>query len=197
MPVKVEAFYHLTANVAYLLLVALAVLMPIATYVRINQGWFWFLVVDLPIFMGATFSICLFYWQSQREQGRRWTQVWRLIPAVLGIGIGISLNNAKAVVEALVGHESPFVRTPKYGVVRGSSWKSMMYIPRARLLPLLEFLLGVWFTGSIAVVLLSGHISFYSLPFLVLFQFGFFYVATLSIVQSVQPYLARRNATEG
>ena len=195
--VKVEAFHHLTANFAYVLLVMLAVLMPIATYVRINQGWFWFLMVDLPIFMGATFSICVFYWQSQAELGRPWAKVLRLIPAVLGIGIGISLNNAKAVLEAVAGHETPFVRTPKYGLVQGSRWASMAYIRRAKLLPLLELALGVWFTGSILIVLLGSQVSLYSLPFLVLFQFGFFYIATLSIVQGVQPYLARRGSSQG
>jgi cellulose synthase/poly-beta-1,6-N-acetylglucosamine synthase-like glycosyltransferase len=189
--VKLEAFYHLTANVAYLLLVLLALLMPVATYIRIHQGWFWFLAVDLPIFMGATFSICMFYWESQRELGKKWTEVIRLIPAVLGIGIGISLNNAKAVLEALFRHETPFVRTPKYGDLAKTSWTSKLYIKRAKLLPLMELLLGVWFTGSIAVVLLSSEVSFYSLPFLILFQFGFFYIAVLSILQSVQPHIAR------
>ena len=67
----------------------------------------------------------------------------------------------------------------------------MEYIKRARLMPLLELLLGIWFTGSIAVVLLDAHISFFSLPFLVLFQFGFFYIATLSIIQALQPLLGR------
>ena len=192
--VKLEAFYHLTANVAYLLLVMLALLMPIATYVRINQGWFWFLAVDLPIFMGATFSICLFYWNSQRELGRKWTEVARLIPAVLGIGIGISLNNAKAVIEAFVGHHTPFVRTPKYGDLQGTGWTTMKYIKRAKAMPLFEFALGVWFTGSIIVVVTNTH-SFFSLPFLVLFQFGFFYIALLSIVQALQPMFARRRPT--
>ncbi len=190
--VKIEAFYHLTANLAYLLLVCLAFLMPVATYVRIDQGWIWFLAVDLPIFLGATFSICLFYWRSQAEQGRSWGQVWRLIPAVLGIGIGISVNNAKAVLEALVGYQTAFVRTPKYGDVEGSSWASKLYIRRARLMPVVELGLGAWFTGSIVIVLMRPHISFYSLPFLMLFQFGFFYIATLSIVQSLQPILAAR-----
>ena len=195
--VKIEAFYHLTANVAYLLLVMLAVLMPIATYVRINQGWYWFLAVDLPIFMGATFSICVFYWYSQREIGQKWLEVLRLIPAVLGIGIGISLNNAKAVMEALVGHKTPFVRTPKYGdLQKRGSWASMLYIKRPKIMPLLELALGVWFTGSIAVVLLDAHVSFFSLPFLLLFQFGFFYIATLSIVQALQPYIGRLTARD-
>ncbi len=191
--VKSEAFYHMTANLAYLLLVVLAVLMPIATFIRLTQGWWVTLMVDLPIFMGATFSIVYFYWVSQREVGRSWGETIRLIPAVLGIGIGISVNNAKACLEAIAGHETPFVRTPKYAIMKhGESWASKLYIKRGSLLPLVELGLGVWFTAAIALVLFSAVHSFYSLPFLMLFQFGFFYVAALSIYQSLQPRFQRR-----
>ena len=34
----------------------------------------------------------------------------------MSIGIGIALNNARGCVEALFGHESAFVRTPKYNL---------------------------------------------------------------------------------
>ncbi len=189
LKIKIEAFYHLTANFAYVLMVLLALLMPVAIYVRVNSGWTTFLMVDLPIFLGATFSICYFYYKSQREIGFGFFETVRLIPAVLGIGIGISLNNAKAVFEALIGHETPFVRTPKYAIVEKTSEKSWMkksYIKKAKILPLFEFGLGVWFTISIVNLLMNPAASYYSLPFLALFQFGFFYVAILSISQSVR-----------
>ncbi len=38
-----------------------------------------------------------------------------LIPAVMMLGIGMGINQTRAVVEALVGQESSFVRTPKVG----------------------------------------------------------------------------------
>jgi hypothetical protein len=42
------------------------------------------------------------------------------MPVLMGLGVGISLNNAKAVLEAIWGairkKPSEFVRTPKYGV---------------------------------------------------------------------------------
>ncbi len=161
--------------------------MPIATFVRLSQGWYMALMVDLPIFMGATFSIVYFYWTSQREIGRKWPEVVRLIPAVLALGIGISVNNARACLEALVGHESPFVRTPKYAILRnGESWTQKLYIRKGSVMPAIEFSLGAWFTVAIAAVFLSPEHAYYSLPFLVLFQFGFFYVASLSVVQRVQ-----------
>lgn len=182
--IKYEAFHHLTANFAYLLMVILAVLMPLATIIRIHQGWYEALFLDLPIFLGATFSVCYFYWVSQREIGRNAWEILRLIPAVLGLGIGVSVNNAKAVVEAMVGHQTPFVRTPKYAIQSvGESWSSKLYIRKSTILPLVEFALGAWFTYGIFFVVVSEDHSFFSVPFLVLFQFGFFYVATLSTFQ--------------
>ncbi|MFP4597364.1 MAG: cellulose synthase family protein [Persicimonas sp.] len=185
--IKYEAFHHLTANVAYLLMVCLALLMPLATIVRIHQGWHEALFLDLPIFLGATFSVCYFYWVSQREIGRNPWEILRMIPAVLGLGIGVSVNNAKAVVEALVGHQTPFVRTPKYAIQKvGESWSSKLYIRKSTLLPLVEFGLGAWFTYGIVFVLMSPQHSFFSVPFLMLFQFGFFYVGTLSLLQGLR-----------
>jgi len=179
---KIEAFYHLTANAAYLLLVFLAVLMPIATVIRMHEGWMITLMVDLPIFLGATVSIVTFYWTSQRELGRPRLEILRLLPAVMGLGIGLSLNNSKAVIEALFRHESPFVRTPKYAIEnRGESWLGKRYIRKASVLPLVELLLGAWFSASIVFVIMSAQEGVYSLPFLMLFQFGFLYVAALSL----------------
>ncbi|QDG54889.1 glycosyltransferase [Persicimonas caeni] len=185
--IKYEAFHHLTSNFAYLLMVILAVLMPLATIIRIHQGWYEALFLDLPIFLGATFSVCYFYWVSQREIGRNAWEILRLIPAVLGLGIGVSVNNAKAVVEAMVGHQTPFVRTPKYAIQSvGESWSSKLYIRKSTILPLVEFALGAWFTYGIFFVVVSENHSFFSVPFLILFQFGFFYVATLSAFQGLR-----------
>ena len=162
----------------------LAILMPLATIVRIHQGLYETLIIDLPIFMSATFSICYFYWVSQREIGQPRGRTLRMIPAVLGVGIGLSINNAKAVAEALVGYHTPFVRTPKYGVERaGQSWGDKLYIKKSTAMTLAELALGGWFTYAIVHVLLSPKGSLFSLPFLMLFQFGFFYVAALSLLQ--------------
>ncbi|MEZ4460758.1 MAG: glycosyltransferase family 2 protein [bacterium] len=193
--VKLEAFYHLTANAAYLLLVMLAVLMPVATVIRMHEGWMITLMVDLPIFLGATVSICTFYWTSQRELGRRRIEILRLLPAVMGLGIGLSLNNAKAVLEALVRHETPFVRTPKYAIARrDQSWTGKSYFRKGTVMPLLEFLLGAWFTASIVFVISTAQDGVYSLPFLMLFQFGFLYVACLSAWHGVKARSGRARA---
>jgi cellulose synthase/poly-beta-1,6-N-acetylglucosamine synthase-like glycosyltransferase len=187
---KHEAFYHLTANIAYLLMVVLAVLMPMATLIRIQQGWYTTLMVDFPIFLSATWSVCYFYWVCQREIDRGTWQTIRLIPAVLGVGIGLSVNNAKAVLEALFGHDSPFVRTPKYAIDTtnsdGGSWADKLYIQKSTVMTGVELALGGWVTYAVGVVMVSDAHSLFALPFLALFQFGFLYVAGVSILQTVQ-----------
>ncbi len=185
--IKLEAFHHMTANMAYLLMVLLALLMPLATIVRVHQGLYETLIIDLPVFFSATLSICYFYWVSQREIGRPVFATLRMIPAVLGIGIGLSLNNAKAVMEALFKHETPFVRTPKYGIHHANeSWRGKLYIKKSTVLTLIEAGLGMWFTYAIVHVVISPKGSLFSLPFLMLFQFGFFYVAATSLLQGLE-----------
>ena len=161
--------------------------MPVATLVRVHAGWYEALLVDLPIFLSATFSICYFYWVSQREIGKDAWETLKMIPAVLGLGIGVSVNNAKAVLEALVGHDSPFVRTPKYAIQKvGESWASKLYIQGSTAMAFVELGLGLWFTAAIIIIAGFPPHGFASVPFLALFQFGFLYVAALSISQSLR-----------
>src|SRR5512135_3242642 len=74
--VKKEAFFHLTANVGYLLMIPLTILVPITVVVRVSHGWYEVLLLDIPFFAAATFSVVMFYASSQGEQGRtRWQQL--------------------------------------------------------------------------------------------------------------------------
>ena len=113
LPIKIEAAFHLTANFAYPLMVLLSILMFPAMVIRYNMGWYEMMIIDIPLFLGATMSVCSFYLMSQREIfGDSWRSRIKYLPAVLSVGIGLSVNNAKAVIEALLGIESEFTRTP-------------------------------------------------------------------------------------
>ena len=86
--VKKEAFFHLTANVAYLLMIPLAILMPITVVVRVSHGWIEVLLLDLPFFATATMSVCVFYVASQREiQATTWQRI-KYLPYLMALGIG-------------------------------------------------------------------------------------------------------------
>jgi cellulose synthase/poly-beta-1,6-N-acetylglucosamine synthase-like glycosyltransferase len=185
LSVKSEAFFHLGANFGYPLMILLSLLMFPAMVIRYNMGWYEMLIVDVPLFMGATMSVCSFYLTSQREIfGKDWKSRLRYLPAVLSIGIGLAVNNAKAVWEAMRGVPSDFMRTPKYGVEgQGDDWRLKRYRGELNLVPFFELVLGLYFT-FMAVYAASNGI-FGTLPFILLFQFGFLYVACLSLFQDL------------
>ena len=118
--IKAEAFLHLTANFNYLLVLALCVLILPALVARTaSVGAQRLLLVDAAVFGLAALSVVTFYAVSQREVGGRWWARLRDLPALVALGLGLSVNNTVAVVEALSGRTGEFRRTPKYGVRAG------------------------------------------------------------------------------
>ena len=88
----------------------------------------------------------------------------------------------RAVLEALFGNQSEFARTPKYGIERaGDEWVGKKYHQTVGIQPMIEVVLGLYFTGTVFYALANGIYS--TLPFLMLFQVGFLYTGLLSILQ--------------
>ena len=182
LPIKLEATGHLTSNFAYLLLACLCVLLH-PSIGGPQSGWLRTFLIDVPIFMTASVSVAAFYICAQRElHPRTWMKEILLLPCLLALGVGLSLNNARAVLEAVFNHKSDFARTPKYGIERKSqSWRSCKYMPLKSLLPIAEMAFALYF--SYFVWFAIEHGQFLSLPFLVMFQAGFLYVSICSLSQ--------------
>ena len=182
LSVKAEAFFHLSANFNYLLMSVLSVLMFPAMYVRYNMGWTEMLLIDVPLFAAATLSVCNFYIVSQRELYPDWRSRLKYLPFLMSIGIGLCVNNTRAVLEAMFGKQSEFERTPKYGIERDSDeWVGKKYHQSVGVQPLIELALGLYFTGTVFYALMNQIYG--TVPFLMLFQIGFLYTGLLSIFQ--------------
>lgn len=181
--VKAEAFFHLSANFNYPLMCVLSVLMAPSMVIRYNMGWYEMLLIDVPLFFAATASVANFYMVCQRElYPRTWTERLRYLPFLMSIGIGLAVNNTKAVVEALLHKPSEFARTPKYHIEGGSDeWMGKKYRQAVAIQPLIELALGLYFTATLFYALANGIYG--TVPFLMLFQVGFLYTGLLSIVQ--------------
>jgi cellulose synthase/poly-beta-1,6-N-acetylglucosamine synthase-like glycosyltransferase len=180
--VKGEAFFHLTANFNYVLMSVLSVLMFPSMVIRYNMGWYEMLLIDVPLFCAATLSVSNFYVVCQRELHRDWVSRLKYLPFLMSIGIGLCVNNARAVVEALMGKPAEFARTPKYGIERANDeWVGKKYRQIVAIQPIVEMALGLYFTATVFYALANGIYG--SLPFLILFQVGFLYTGLLSIVQ--------------
>jgi len=182
LKVKVEAFFHLTANFNYLLMCALSVLMFPAMWVRYNMGWTEMLFIDLPLFFLATWSFFRFYMVAQRELHPDWRSRLKYLPFLMSVGIGLSVNNTKAVLEAIFRKESEFARTPKYGIERDSDeWAGKKYQQKVGAQSMIELALGLYFTATVFYALINQIYG--TVPFLMLFQVGFLYTGLLSILQ--------------
>src|ERR1700749_3573766 len=145
--IKVEAVYHLTANISYPLMVIMTALLIPAMIVRFYQGWFQMLLIDVPLFAASTLSIAVFYVTSQRELfPHTWKKTFLYLPLLMAVGIGLTVTNTKAVMEALFGIKSAFARTPKYRVAKkGEKSQAAKYRKRLVLAPWIELLFGAYF----------------------------------------------------
>lgn len=178
--IKIEATAHLTSNFGYLLLVLLCILILPQSYAS-GGGTARMLLVDLPIFLATTVSIAAFYTVAQRHLNPSgWLRDLLLLPMLLALAIGMSLNNARGVLEAIFKRQSEFTRTPKYGSEKpGRRSRSVRYLPVRSILPALEIGFAIYFAYCTWHAIADR--AWMSVPFLLLFLAGFAYVAAKSI----------------
>jgi cellulose synthase/poly-beta-1,6-N-acetylglucosamine synthase-like glycosyltransferase len=181
--VKLEAWYHLTANLSYPLMIVLSVLLLPAMIIRFYQGWFQMVYIDLPLFMASTFSISSFYLVSQRELfPGKWFRALIYLPFLMALGIGLTVTNTRAVLEALLGKQSDFARTPKYHVEsRKDKVRANKYRRGLGWVPWVELLIGCYF--AITVYYAIDNENYITVPFLVLFVLGYWYTGLMSLLQ--------------
>lgn len=181
--VKVEAWYHLSANISYPLMIVFSTLLLPAMIIRSFGGWFQMLVIDLPLFLASTFSISSFYLVSQKELlPRTWPRTFLFLPFLMSFGIGLTLTNTRAVLEALFGVKSAFKRTPKYRVQsKADRALGQKYRRRLGLIPWLELLVGCYFALLCWYAYSSGN--YWTLPFLLLFVMGYWCTGLMSLLQ--------------
>jgi cellulose synthase/poly-beta-1,6-N-acetylglucosamine synthase-like glycosyltransferase len=184
--VKAEMFFRLTGNISYPLMIVASFLQFPLLLVRYNQGFYNMMLFDVPILFFSTVSVVLFYgsavWYLDREIGRGRRLLH--LPLVMAIGIGLAFSNARAVIEALLGVKSEFVRTPKYQVETAAdeTWKAKKYKRKRGWLPLLELSFAAYFLCAVAY---AAHMRLFgTIPFLALFLFGYGYIGTMSILQT-------------
>ena len=188
--VKVESFYHLTGNLSYLLILLLSVLTYPALVIRITMGWRSLFFCDFIFLLCATLPVGLYFVISQREVNAPWRGNIFYLPVLMVLGIGLCVNNGRAVMEALNGSKTSFLRTPKYMIEgRSDRWKHKKYRGHNKeVSTLIELALGCYFLFAIVFAV---RVQVYaSLPFLLMFCAGFFYVSILSLCQGM--HAARR-----
>ncbi len=180
---KLEAWYHLTANLSYPLMIILSTLLMPAMIIRSWQGLPQMLLIDLPLFIASTMSVSSFYLVSQKELfPKTWYKTFLYVPFLMALGVGLTITNTKAVMEALFGIKSAFARTPKYSVKKkGERSQAKVYRKRLGIIPWIELAIGCYFAGTVWYAVSTEN--FFTVPFLLLFVLGYWYTGLLSLLQ--------------
>ena len=114
----------------------------------------------------------------------------------MSLGIGLSLNNVRAVLEALVGSSTEFTRTPKYRIEGpAGEWRTKKYRAAGNFSLVGEVVLAAYFLGALVFSIAERY--WLGGPFLLIFFNGFAYTASVSILsrwegnRQLSPALAR------
>jgi len=179
--VKLHATIHLTSNLSFPCMLLAAVLnIPVLLLKQQHPELsLWFDLMNLCVV--ASVATLAFHVITQRQLRSDWLYRSLLVPfSMMGI-MGLAVNNTRAVLEALVGRRSPFVRTPKYNIVAGGgAWQASRYrIARVRPAVIVELLLLLYFIVAIGLAVHYAELSL--IPFQLMCLAGFGLTGLLSV----------------
>lgn len=184
--VKLEAIAHLTPNISYPLMLVMSALMLPVMIVRFYMGWEQMLYLDLPLIIASFWSISAFYVIANRElYPKTWKRSILLLPALIACGVALTVSNTRAVLEALFGIQTSFVRTPKYAI-GGQKMQlgNAKYRRRSGWLPYIELAVGSYFLYMVLFAIDTNN--FLVIPFLLLFVSGYYWAGLATLWQEYQ-----------
>jgi len=199
--IKLEACAHLTANLGYVFVVVLSILFLPSLILRDLVAWPSIWILELSAFFLTVVSISCFYVVALKETSPDWTWRCRDLPILMVFGVGMCVNNARAVIHALFNVPSGFERTAKFNIRRAhESWREKLYRNSGFSYGLLELSLLIYVLTAFCWAL-QAH-QWASLPFIAFYLSGFAYIGFLSLshrmntwrdglTQQVQPHQER------
>jgi cellulose synthase/poly-beta-1,6-N-acetylglucosamine synthase-like glycosyltransferase len=182
--VKLEAFFHLTSPIIYLITALFFVIIfPAKVFILGKYGGK--LTILFNIFLGVSLIILFsFYYTAEKLNSKKvnkFTFLKKMIFVIM-LGIGNSINASKAIIEGFWDKYSEFHRTPKYGIEsRSDTWKNKKYYcTNDGLLYIETFMLVYYLVG----VFLSFYWHSWSVvPWMCIFCFGWLYLVINQIIE--------------
>lgn len=192
---KIESTFHLSNNLAYfvMLIDTLFFLMPSLLlrdkYDFLNIWW-----VDIPLLILSSGGHLVYLYWGQIALKRNKSRALVKVPNLVMLGIQLAINNSKAGLEALLGRESEFVRTPKTGELQNNVTpeKAVNLVPESikrykAVAPkgaIFEFVIAAIY--AVVLVWAVNHQHWFMLPFLLLLTVGFVTAALHSFYNHYQ-----------
>jgi cellulose synthase/poly-beta-1,6-N-acetylglucosamine synthase-like glycosyltransferase len=177
---KLMGILHISGYFVHpLMLIVLVLMLPVGLFSPYVFRW-------MPWTMIAAFGPPLVYIFAETEHLPRLAERLSLLPVLTLIGFGLSLNNSVAAIEGLFGKTGgTFVRTPKFNLTgRNVDWTGARYLEPIS--PMIWYELGLGFYALITSVILGIFLGWQSMPWLLVYAAGYFYVAGMNLTQTNQ-----------
>ncbi|MCB2168347.1 MAG: glycosyltransferase [Deltaproteobacteria bacterium] len=170
---KFQAFMHMSHYIIHPLMLTLAILAPFL----LLQKTHFLTGIGFVCFGGLLLLSCTgpsrMYLVAEHALGRPYRRTLCLLPFMVCFGCGLAINNSRAVVEALLGKTSTFVRTPKSGgLIR------KRYRVKTSPLIFLEILVGIWCLFGVGLYFDSHH--YLIGHFMLIYAVGFLSIGGIS-----------------
>lgn len=185
---KVHAFFHLMNSGIFVAILGCALLSIPVLYLKHTQSGLSNLFFFGAFLLLSLFILGLYYFASMKKRGSMLQNiVWFIgwFPFFLAVSMGMSLHNALAVLAGYAGRKTPFIRTPKQGLITsGDVWAGKKYLsPVINPMTILEGLLALYFAAGIG---LQWHYrDFGLLPLHLMLLVGFSLVFYWSVKHSL------------
>ncbi len=185
---RFQAFMHMTHYLVHPLMLTQAILsLPIILLMNFSLTPVIFALLALLLIVAMCAPSAL-YTASQRYLGGDWKKRLLILPLLTCAGTGLAISNTRAVLEALLGINSEFIRTPKSGSegsgIAGYKSGPKKYFVKARLMPFIEIACGSYCAFSFLIYINSGR--WLIGPFLAIYACGFMYLGILDLLQGVR-----------
>ncbi len=182
---KFHATFHLLNSAVFICIVITALLsIPVLFIRNLSDSWELLLNISMIFLMGYAFLI-IFYWNGFKDAKLSlWQNVKTFVPQMfmlLSVFLGLSVHNAVAVIEGLLGRKSAFIRTPKFNIQnKKDTWRGNKYFSKKiNPLTMVEGLLSLYFFSGLGLAFYFN--DFALLPFHILLSLGFLLVFYYSV----------------
>ena len=175
---KLQAFVQLTRHIVFPLMLIQFLALPILLASNVNL----YIVSFLPVVTLATYvamgpGAYLFIIHNMYDKHRKEKAI--AMPYLIIYSMGMAVNNTIAVIDAMVGKKSEFLRTPKYGIVKNTDdWRTKAYNLPFSKTTLLELFFGIYGIMAILIAIYSRNPIW--VPIIALQTMGFLYIACMS-----------------
>jgi cellulose synthase/poly-beta-1,6-N-acetylglucosamine synthase-like glycosyltransferase len=182
---KMTATIHLTHYSMNLLMLLGVLVYPLTIPMFPEMPWE-VQILGILALIAALCGALANYFVSQRIVRRKsLADLVRRFPAFLSLGTGLALSNSRAIIEAFTSRDAAFIRTPKKGTARLTSY----HVSAKSGIP--ELLVALW--------AIAGNLQAFTLltPVMLLGVGGFCWVGSLSLSHYLEAKQLRRKRPAG